>query len=70
MDDDFDLSKPGTLVVLVVAVLFFWAVLGFPGCETSDPCERCSGLSAEAGFDCFMECSEPNSPPYPQEVLP
>ena len=70
MDDDFDLKKPGTLVAILVVVLFFWAVLGFPGCETSDPCERCSDLSGEAGFDCFMECQEGLSPPYPQEAYP
>jgi hypothetical protein len=67
-DEDFDLRKPGTLLaILIIGVILFFA-FGAPGCETSDPCDRCSHLTAEEGFDCFMECSEPNSPPYPQEV--
>lgn len=68
MDDDFDLSKPGTLVGILLIALIIWAAIGFPGCETSDPCARCSDLPGWEGFDCFMECQEPSSPPYPQEV--
>jgi len=69
MDDEFDLNKAGTwATILLCVVILFIAAGGLSAvCGTTDPCDRCSHLSAEEGFDCFMACSEGN-PPYPQEV--